>query len=247
MCYFNSINLSIGDIIKISNQEKKITHEIRSDVTSGFEYPQWPILFKNGTEEVHLEMAHWEFIPHWIHNKRQVEENRSKFTTLNATSEKLLDSAVYKEAARKRRCLVLSCGFFEWRHYSSPGSKKDIAYPYHIGVRDRNYFFMAGIHQLWTDTSTGEILDTFAIVTTQANDLMEQIHNKKKRMPTILEDEWAEEWLSPELSDTRIKEIASHQISSNLLTAYTIRKDFKTASNPKEEFVYPDLPTIFHL
>lgn len=244
MCYFNSINLSIGDIIKISNQEKTITHEFHSELTSGFEYTQWPILFKNNTNELELELAHWEFIPKWVRNKQQVEENRTKFTTLNATAEKLLDSAVYKDAARKRRCLVLSSGFYEWRHHHPLGSKKDVAYPYYIFIPGHHYFFMAGIHQEWTDTTTGETFDTFAIVTTQANELMEKIHNKKKRMPTILDESLAEEWLSPTLSDDRIKAIAAHQIDSGTLSAYSIRKDFKTTEHPKEAFEYADLPAL---
>jgi len=60
--------------------------------------------------------------------------------------------------------------------------KTAIKYPYHIGVKDREYFYMAGIWQAWTDTETGECVETFAIVTTAANRLMEQVHNSKKRM-----------------------------------------------------------------
>ena len=47
MCYFNSINLNIGDIIKISNKEKKIDKQIKSNVTSGFEFTHWPIIKEN--------------------------------------------------------------------------------------------------------------------------------------------------------------------------------------------------------
>ncbi|MFM7223456.1 MAG: SOS response-associated peptidase [Bacteroidota bacterium] len=247
MCYFNSINLSIGDIIKISNREKKIDKDIHHDLTSGFEYTQWPILFVDAHDSLELELAHWEFIPHWVRDYHQVEENRTKFTTLNATAEKLLESPAYKSAARKGRCLILSSGFYEWRHHQPAGTKKDMAYPYFIHMPNHRYFFMAGIHQQWTDQSTGEIMDTCAIITTHANALMEKIHNKKKRMPTILNEELANEWLSPTLTDARIKEIVAYQIESSALTAYSIRKDFKTCGNPKEAFDYPDLPTSFHL
>ena len=59
-------------------------------------------------------------------------------------------------------------------------------YPYYISLKDRGYFYMAGIWQPWNDKTTGEHVETFAIITSKANKLMEQVHNSKKRMPTIL-------------------------------------------------------------
>ena len=109
MCYFNSINLNVGDIIKIANKEKKIVKQVRSNVTSGFEYTQWPIIKDtNNSSELLLEMAHWEFIPSWIHNTKELEMSREKFTTLNAKGENLLESKMYRDATLKRRCIVLS-------------------------------------------------------------------------------------------------------------------------------------------
>src|SRR5215212_1795191 len=56
-------------------------------------------------------------------------------------------------------------------------------YPYHIGVKDSPYFFIAGVWQNWTDKDTGETIPTAALITTFANGLMRQIHNSKLRMP----------------------------------------------------------------
>jgi putative SOS response-associated peptidase YedK len=86
---------------------------------------------------------------------------------------------------------------------------------------------MAGIWQPWTDRATGEHVETFAIVTTKANSLMEQIHNSKKRMPTILNEELAWEWLFGDLDEKRISEIAQSQIPPNEMEAFTITKDFR--------------------
>jgi putative SOS response-associated peptidase YedK len=103
---------------------------------------------------------------------------------------------------------------------------------------------MAGIYQPWIDQETGEKIDTFSIITTKANGLMEQIHNKKKRMPTILDEEQASEWLKPDLSVNRIKELSSNQIESDEMSYYTLRKDFRTTLDPREEFDYRELPLI---
>jgi putative SOS response-associated peptidase YedK len=73
---------------------------------------------------------------------------------------------------------------------------------------------MAGIWQPWTDKETGEYMETFAIVTTKANKLMEQIHNTKKRMPILLNEDLAYEWLFDDLSEQRVLEIAGTQYPS---------------------------------
>jgi putative SOS response-associated peptidase YedK len=235
MCYYNGAKVKAEEIM-LFTEDYKLIEDFDRDLQSGFEYEKWPVILD---KKAHTkgELAHWEFIPFWYKNKKEVEEGRKKYTTLNAQGEKLLTSKIYKEAARERRCLVLSSGFYEWRHY------KNIAYPYHIKVKDRDLFFMAGIWQGWTDKETGEHLDTFAIVTTEANHLMTQVHNKKKRMPTILTRETAEAWMSPDISEKEITKLATFH-TPELLEAYTIRKDFRSAHNPKEPFQYTELPPL---
>ena len=163
---------------------------------------------------------------------------------MNAVGEKLLQSKLYKNAALKKRCLLLSSGFYEWRHFQSTNAKTPLAYPYFIRVKQKQNFFMAGILQTWTDKETGETIDTFAIVTTAANSLMEQIHNTKKRMPTLLPENLAQEWLLGNLNEKRITELATYQLSANELEAWSIDKHFKTALHPQEQKVYEELPEI---
>lgn len=151
---------------------------------------------------------------------------------------------MFRPSALKRRCLVIGSHFYEWRHYKPEGAKKDIAFPYAIEVKDSDYFYMAGIWQPWTDKSTGEMIDTFAIVTTKANSLMELVHNKKKRMPTILPEDLAWEWIMEDISEERIKDLASYQLPAEKMTAYSIAKDFKTALDPLASFKYDGLPEL---
>jgi putative SOS response-associated peptidase YedK len=124
------------------------------------------------------------------------------------------------------------------------GAKKENAYPYFITIKNKPVFFMAGIYQPWTDKNTGETIDSFAIVTTAANDLMSKVHNKKKRMPTILNENLAQEWLQEELPESRIKEIANFQLADHDMEAISIRKDFKISAHPQEKFVYAELPSL---
>jgi putative SOS response-associated peptidase YedK len=93
------------------------------------------------------------------------------------------------------------------------------------------YFFMAGIWNPFTDKETGEAFNCFAIVTTAANPIMQQIHNNKKRMPLILPEPYAWQWLMEDLNETEIKEIISIKIESIALKAHTISKDLKLHFN----------------
>ncbi len=242
MCYFNSLVAPNGASINLKGNTKNLapTH---IPLQSGFSYSNWPII-KASTEDFTIENAHWELIAPWVKTIKEAEAGREKFNTLNATCERLLESKLFKPAALEHRCLVLSSGFFEWRNYKPIGAKKDTAYPYYMTLKEQPIFYMAGIYQPWTDKETGETMDTFSIVTTKANELMEQIHNKKKRMPTILNEGQANEWLQPHLSEAKIIELASSTYEASYMSAYTIDKSFRTSSDPLEQFEYPELPFI---
>lgn len=240
MCYYNSIQIKKDNRITFQGTLIDLP-EMTRPVQSGFEYANWPIV-KLTQNVPSFELAHWELIAPWLTSAMAVMKGREKFNTLNATSEKLLESKLFKQPALKRRCLVLSSGFFEWRHFTPMGAKKDNAYPYYISLKNKPYFFMAGIYQPWVDIETGEMMNTFSIVTTKANQFMSQIHNKKKRMPTILTHQQAEKWLRPDITEAEIQNIASAQIDDTLLVAHSIKKDFRTSMHPTDPFAYAELP-----
>jgi len=242
MCYFNSLVAPKGATVSLAGSNKTLD-PVNKPLQSGFSYSNWPII-KGSAQNFTIENAHWELIAPWVKTSQEVQAGREKFNTLNATAERLLESKLFKPAALNNRCLVLSSGFYEWRHYKPAGAKKEIAYPYFISLKEQPLFYMAGIYQPWTDKETGETMDTFSIVTTKANALMEQIHNKKKRMPTILNEAQAAEWISPNVSESKIMELASFSIDESIMSAYTLDKGFRTASNPMEVFEYQDLPAL---
>jgi len=213
-------------------------------------------------EDFDIVQMEWGFIPSYLNTREDVFKMRNGYKdamgkyrpgiiTLNAVGEEiLLPGKIYREAALSRRCLVLSTGFFEWRHIYPLNKrtglplKTDLKYPYYISLKDKGYFFMAGIWQPWTDKATGEYVETFAVVTTKANKLMEQVHNSKKRMPVILNDDLAYEWMFGNLDEKRILEIAATQYPSEEMQACTIAKDFREVLEPAKEFAYEDVPAL---
>lgn len=238
MCYYNSINIPNGKSLELKGKRKKLP-EFISLVQNGFDFGTFPII-KSTHDDWKIVIAHWELIAPWNNSKAALEESRKKYTTLNATAEKLLDSKLFHEPTLKGRCIIPSSGFYEWRTFK--GKK----YPYYISPaesQEDQLFFMAGISNIWTDKTTGETMDTFAIITTKANSLMEQIHNSKKRMPLLFDKEHANEWLS-DMSVEKIKSATTYQFDSSKMKAYTIAKDFRSSQHPLEGYKYIELPDI---
>lgn len=232
-------------------------------VISAFEYGGVAVLkpndVRNNFDIVQME---WGFIPSYLKTRADVKKMRSGYkdasgkfhpplTTQNAKGEELLlPGKMYRKAALKNRCLILSSGFFEWRHVhpinKKTGEPKKTAdkYPHYIGVKEQPYFYIAGIWQPWTDQETGETVDTLSLVTTAANPLMAKIHNSKERMPDILTDELAWEWMMDDLTEDRITEIATYQFPAEQMEACTVEKEFLKSADPTVPFIYDDLVAL---
>lgn len=265
MCYHNGQKVTGNEFIKLKNLQKELLRYetmLNNPHINGFDHGLSAVLIPFNTNDFDLVQMEWGFIPNYLKNRDEVNKMRFGFkddkgqfkpplTTLNAKGEELLKPGkIFRDAALNRRCLVLSSGFYEWRHVY-PLNKKTgqplktaNKYPYHIGVKNRAYFFMAGIYQPWTDRETGEFVNTFAIVTTEANKVMQQIHNTKLRMPTILDDDLAFNWIFGNLDESQINNLAVNQISNTDLEAYTITKNFKESLDPTEPFAYEGLEDL---
>lgn len=265
MCYFTGVRLKKADFIRLKELEKSIGDYpfLNHDLLNGFDYGPAAVLKKKEDQRnFEIVQMEWGFLPAYVQSREKANAFRMGYKkangqwqppiiTLNARGEELLlPGKMFREAALQRRCLLLSTGFFEWRHvfplHKKTGKplKTAAKYPYHIGLKEHEYFFMAAIWQPWKDVQTGEYVETFSIVTTEANELMAQVHNSKRRMPSILTTDLAWEWLMEPLEENRISEIACFQIPADKMEACTIAKDFREALDPREKFEYRDLPAL---
>ena len=105
---------------------------------------------------------------------------------LNARADGIATKPAFRAALKKRRCLILADGFYEWR---TEGKTK---FPFHIRRRDRKPFAFAGLWERWDKGETP--VETCTIVTTEANDFMKPLHD---RMPVILDPKDYDRWLGP--------------------------------------------------
>lgn len=150
---------------------------------NGFEFPLTPIIIdENPTEILHYN---WGLIPNWA------KDERIQKMTLNARIETIEEKPSFTNSINKR-CLVIATGFYEWQWHDIKGKNKT---KYEIGIGNHELYAYAGLYSRWVNNNTGEIKDTYTIVTTEANPLMAEIHNIKKRMPIILKPEDESNWL----------------------------------------------------
>jgi putative SOS response-associated peptidase YedK len=132
-----------------------------------------------------IDSMKWGLIPDWS------PEFSTKLSTINAKSETVFESKLYRKAITQRRCIVPVSGFFEWK--KDVGGKR----PFKIHLRYSPIMPLAGIWTAWRAGSPDEGR-SFSIMTTAANDFMATIHD---RMPVILDEKYWEEWLDPEVQE----------------------------------------------
>lgn len=143
----------------------------------------------------HLDFLRWGLVPYWA------DDPKIGNRMINARSEGVADKPAFRWSFRKQRCLIATDGFYEWK---KEGKLKQ---PYHIRRKDRRPFAFAGLWARWKpkDGNGQPPLDTFTILTTDANDLIRSLHD---RMPVILDRESFDLWLDPTIDDkVRLQEL----------------------------------------
>lgn len=145
-----------------------------------------PIVRVNKAGERTGVRVHWGLIPFWAKGVQP------KYSTINATVEKLTDAATWRGPwKRGQRCIMPALGFYEWQVQEDGKSKQ----PFYITLNDQDVFGFAGLWDSSTDAD-GVTVESCTIVTMPANKLMAEIHNVKHRMPAILTVEDRETWLT---------------------------------------------------
>ncbi len=160
---------------------------------SGFTHPVLPVITNEQNDTI--QFYQWGLIPTWASAEKA---NELSNLTLNAKAETIFDKPSFKNSILTKRCLVLIDGFYEWRH---EGKQK---IPYYISLKNNETMALAGVWSKWIDPESKLPKLTFSIITTEANELMEYVHNTKKRMPLILTKEAENKWLQNTLTKTEI-------------------------------------------
>lgn len=199
----------------------------------GYEHTVSPIVTAKDPDKIQMFM--WGLIPHDTGTLEKAMEEAN--IRLLARTEDMYFNTYSKLAKYGTRCLIPSTGYFEHHHLEGKGKKK---HPYYIWLKDRPIFSIGGLYSVWKDPATDKVYKTYAVCTTEANDLISFIHNTGKRQPVILPDRESElAWLNPKLPREEVMKLCK-AIPSEMMDAHTIRKT-ENAEDVTTHFEYPEL------
>ena len=171
-----------------------------------------------------LDKFHWGLVPFWA--KDPSIGNRM----INARAETVAEKPSFKSAFKKRRCLIIADGFYEWK----TTDKRKI--PFFIHFKDSEPFALAGLWDQWTNKTTGEEVVSSSIITTSPNNLIEEIHN---RMPVILDPQDYQTWLSPGNMADNVLMACLKTYPSNEMDVYEISRKVNSPANDNPEIIQP--------
>ena len=184
MCYRTSLNSNIKKIEKVFAAQfiSPEGYTPREEINA-FDFLPSPVI----TDEVPGEIQHfnWGLIPFWA------KTDGIKAKTLNAKIETASEKPSFRNSVNNR-CLIIANGYYEWQWLDPKGKKKQ---KFFIKPEDQDLFAFAGLYSTWKDPANGTLINSYTILTTDANELMSEIHNNKKRMPVVLRKEDQNSWL----------------------------------------------------
>ena len=143
-------------------------------------------IVRRGATGRELVTVRWGLVPFWA------KDLKIGAKMINAKAETVAEKPAFRDGYRRKRCLVLADGFYEWKKIE--GGKQ----PYLIRLKTAEPLAFAGLWADWKDKDSGERIESCTIITTEPNALMARIHN---RMPAILPPDSYDLWLDPEAAD----------------------------------------------
>lgn len=170
-----------------------------------------------------LSTVKWGLVPHWA------KDASAGSRMINARCETIHEKPSFRQAIRSRRCIVPASGFFEW--LATPSGK----IPHYITMRDNSPFSFAGIWDSWR-SENGEDLETCAILTTGANSLMAQIHD---RMPVILHSGEFDLWLDRTVTDPLSLQRLYQPYPADLMQSWQVSTIVNSPTHDSPECLQP--------
>ena len=161
----------------------------------------------------------WGLIPRWARDARIGSR------MINARAETVAEKPAFRDALRRRRCLILADGFYEWQR------KGEARRPMRIVMRSGEPFAFAGIWSVWKDPE-GNRVPTCAIITTTANDTLRPIHD---RMPVVLPKDSESFWLDPAIEDPAALTSVLRPAANDAMEAYEVSNLVNKVANNSPE------------
>lgn len=173
-------------------------------------------------EQNHLRLFRWGLIPFWA------KDLKIGYKMINARIETILEKNTFKNALKKKRCLVPLDGFYEWKK-TEEGKQ-----PYRIQTKDQEIFCCAGLWEIW-QSPKDEVIESFTIITQEPNDLLKEVHN---RMPAILLPEQEKLWLDDTVPPEELLDMIE-PYPEELINLYPVDKRVGKVSENDKDLIKP--------
>ncbi|MEB3180562.1 MAG: SOS response-associated peptidase [Nostocaceae cyanobacterium] len=167
------------------------------------------ILYNSESQNRQFQELRWGLIPSWAKDKS------IGYKLINARAETVAEKPSFRSAFKQRRCLIVADGFYEWQKQENHKHQKQ---PYYFRVADGQPFAFAGLWEKW-QSPDGEEITSGTILTTEANELMQSIH---ERMPVILNTQDYDLWLDPQVKTFQELQPVLHPYPAESMTSYPV-------------------------
>jgi putative SOS response-associated peptidase YedK len=165
----------------------------------------------------------WGLIPAWA------KDAAIGSKLINARAETLSEKPSFKNAFRSRRCIIPASGFYEWAKKGAHAKQ-----PFYFYLKEKPVFGFAGLWEEWLDKESGELVETCTIITTEANEVLEPVHD---RMPVILKAENYDQWLDEKLKDTGRLQHLLAPYPAEEMTAHAVGKAVNSPAYDSPELI----------
>jgi putative SOS response-associated peptidase YedK len=182
------------------------------------------VVYNSETKKRECRSLRWGLIPSWS------KDSKMAARTINARAETLAEKPSFRSAFKRRRCLIIADGFYEWKKVET---KKQ---PYYFQLQDNQPFAFAGLWEEWLSPED-EKITSCTIVTTEANELLQQIHH---RMPVILPQSDYETWLDPQQNNTELLQKLLRPYGAEEMSAYRVSTKVNSPYHTSPECITPE-------
>jgi putative SOS response-associated peptidase YedK len=186
--------------------------------------PSQPIPIVKDSEKREVELYQWGLVPSWA------DDPKIGYRMINARSETANEKPSFRAAFKRRRCLILADGFFEWRN-EEKGAQKT---PYLFKLKNDAPFTFAGLYEHWQAPEGGE-LHTCTILTCPPNELVKDYHN---RMPVMLGEETRWSWLEADKDEDALLDLLVPYPAEEM-KCYPVSKAVNSPENDRPEVLDP--------
>jgi putative SOS response-associated peptidase YedK len=169
-----------------------------------------------------IEAYRWGLIPSWARDPGIGAK------LINARAESVAEKPSFRSAFRRRRCLVPMAGFYEWKKTATG------KVPHYIHLMNTDIFGVAGLHEYWPGTEGAGPIETFTVITTEANEMVRKVYD---RMPVILAQKDHAAWLDPANENTVALQKLLNPYPSDEMAAYPVSTRVNSTKNDDAELI----------